>query len=185
MHSSDAYFSRFSGVFRIRALMDEMMTKTTNNADSRSSPLRSKIASHSASLSAKLQEHQSNIFTPHARKTIRSFSPSEAAKLLKEFDARISQSEPNGKIMTWEKCSDGKHYTHKAKDWHSKAFFLPKIEANQLTFNIIKPKDINVSSLVYAYYHGHLLETFLHHFDTSFQNGIASALPEKGDNVSS
>ncbi len=82
MHSSDAYFSRFSGVFRIRALMDEMMTKTTNNGDSRSSPLRSKIASHSASLSAKLQEHQSNIFTPHARKTIRSFSPSEAAKLL-------------------------------------------------------------------------------------------------------
>ncbi|MDM9620249.1 plasmid partitioning protein RepA [Rhizobium sp. S96] len=58
------------------------MTKTAKAATGRTSPLRSKIAGHSASLSAKLQEHQTNIFQPHARKGIRSFSPSEAAKLL-------------------------------------------------------------------------------------------------------
>src|SRR6478609_7140285 len=58
------------------------MTKTAKAVAGRTSPLRSKIAGHSASLSAKLQEHQTNIFQPHARKGIRSFSPSEAAKLL-------------------------------------------------------------------------------------------------------
>jgi chromosome partitioning protein len=49
---------------------------------SRRSPLRSKIREQAAALSSKLQEHQTNIFPPHARKGIRAFSPSEAAKLL-------------------------------------------------------------------------------------------------------
>jgi chromosome partitioning protein len=58
------------------------MTNTAKALAYPTLPLRSKIAAQSASLSAKLQEHQSNIFPPHARKSIRSFSPSEAAKLL-------------------------------------------------------------------------------------------------------
>lgn len=58
------------------------MTNTAKALAYPTLPLRSKIAAQSASLSAKLQEHQSNIFLPHARKSIRSFSPSEAAKLL-------------------------------------------------------------------------------------------------------
>ena len=49
---------------------------------SRSYPLRSKIREQAASLSTKLQEHQTNIFPPHARKGIRAFNPSEAAKRL-------------------------------------------------------------------------------------------------------
>ena len=58
------------------------MTNTAKAKASRRSPLRFKIAEHAASLSTKLQEHQANIFPPHARKGIRAFSPSEAAKLL-------------------------------------------------------------------------------------------------------
>lgn len=58
------------------------MTKIATAANIHNTALRSKIAVHSASLSAKLKEHQSNIFPPHARKGIRSFTPSEAAKLL-------------------------------------------------------------------------------------------------------
>lgn len=58
------------------------MTNTAKALAYPTLPLRSKIAAQSSSLSAKLQEHQSNIFPPHARKSIRSFSPSEAAKLL-------------------------------------------------------------------------------------------------------
>jgi hypothetical protein len=77
-----------------------------------------------------------------------------------------------------------KHYTHKAPEWAKKAWFLPKIEATQLTFNIIRPKEKNINAIDYAYYHGHLLETFLNHFDKSFKDAIASALPETGDNVS-
>lgn len=58
------------------------MAKTVKAATNYNEPLRSKIKSHAASLSAKLQEHQSNIFPPHARKSIRAFTPSEAAKWL-------------------------------------------------------------------------------------------------------
>lgn len=111
------------------------------------------------------------------------FTTTNAASLLKSFDARISQTEAKGKITTWEKSADGKYYTHKATEWNKKAWLLPKIEATQLTFNIIRPKDQNVSTLVYAYYHGHLIETFLNHFDKSFGNSIASALPEANDNI--
>lgn len=62
--------------------MGDKMTKTAKVESNRTASLRSKVQSHSASLSAKLQEHQSNIFPPHARKGIRAFTPSEAAKLL-------------------------------------------------------------------------------------------------------
>jgi hypothetical protein len=110
------------------------------------------------------------------------FLTSTAQALLKDFDARIAQASPQGKITTWEKSADGKYYTHKDAQFHKKAWFLPKIETNQLTFNIVKPKDQNVNSVTYAYYHGHLIETFLTHFDKSFSAGIASALAETGDN---
>ncbi|WP_230174807.1 plasmid partitioning protein RepA [Rhizobium sp. CECT 9324] len=62
--------------------MDEKMTKIARAETYKKNPLRSKIKSHAASLSAKLQEHQTNIFSPNARKGIRAFTPSEAAKLL-------------------------------------------------------------------------------------------------------
>lgn len=58
------------------------MTRTAKADNSRKPALRSKIRGHAASLSTKLQEHQANIFPPHARKGIRAFTPSEAAKLL-------------------------------------------------------------------------------------------------------
>ncbi|MDL2406161.1 plasmid partitioning protein RepA [Rhizobium calliandrae] len=44
--------------------------------------LRSVIARHASTLSAQLQAHHMNIFPPHARKGIRTFSPAETAKLL-------------------------------------------------------------------------------------------------------
>jgi len=113
------------------------------------------------------------------------FTTSAAQALLKAFDARIAQTEPKGKITTWEKNADGKYYTHKAAEWHGLAWFLPKVENNQLTFNIIKPQKNNVTWLVYAYYHGHLIETFINHFHDSFANAVASALAENGDNCGS
>ena len=69
-------------LFRRRDRMDEKMTKIARAETCKNNPLRSKIKSHAASLSAKLQEHQTNIFSPDARKGIRAFTPSEAAKLL-------------------------------------------------------------------------------------------------------
>ncbi len=58
------------------------MAETAEAKNSQNPGLRSVIARHASSLSAQLQAHHTNIFPPNARKGIRTFSPSEAAKLL-------------------------------------------------------------------------------------------------------
>lgn len=113
------------------------------------------------------------------------FITSNPKSLLASFDARINQKELSGKIITWEKSDDGKYYTHIAPEWNKRAWLSPKIALDQLTFNIIKPKNANVNTTVYAYYHAHLIETFLNHFDQSFTNAFATALAVSGDHVSS
>lgn len=109
------------------------------------------------------------------------FFTTDPQGLLDKFNARIEQKEQAGKITTWERSDDKKYYTHKAPDWHAKAWFKPAIYDDRLTFNIIKPKNQNVTSLVYAYYHGHLTETFLNHFDQIFTQAVSTALPTKHD----
>lgn len=104
--------------------------------------------------------------------------------LLSEFDKRIEQSEAKGKITTWQKSDDGEYYTHKADEWAKGAWFRPSTSSGKLIFNIIKSKNSDVSATVYAYYHGHLIETFLNHFDNEFSTGDATALPSDGDKCS-
>jgi hypothetical protein len=101
--------------------------------------------------------------------------------LLNKFDTKTAQVENKGKIDTWEKLPDGLHYTHTSQQWRQKAFFKPQLQNDRLTFYIIKPQNTNITSVVYGYYHGHLLETFLVHFDRDFSTGAASALPESED----
>ena len=110
------------------------------------------------------------------------FDTNDAAGLLAAFDARIMQKDAKGKITTWEKSSNAQYYTHKASEWNKKAWFKPTVYSNRLTFNILKPRDQNVTRLVYAYYHGHLIETFLAHFDHGFAEAVASALATSADN---
>lgn len=110
------------------------------------------------------------------------FLTSNAKHLLEQFDARIAQTEAKGKIKTWQKNSGG-YYTHVAPEWKEQAWFKPKIASDRLTFNIVKSQDSVVTPLVYAYYHGHLLETFLNHFDTLFSQAVASAMAEANDLV--
>jgi hypothetical protein len=114
-----------------------------------------------------------------------SFSTANPEALLAKFNAAIEQREQKGKIETWERSADKQYYTHKAADWYKKAWFKPHIEVQRLVFNIVKPQNAAVSSVTYGYYHGHLIETFLNHFDGSFNDGAASALPAANDNVSS
>ena len=84
-----------------------------------------------------------------------------------------------GSITTWLKV--GEHYTHVAERWHRKAFFKAHVDSGQLRFNIIAPKGKNVTNEVYAYYHGHLTETFLNHFDKDFSLVGVSPLCTAGD----
>ena len=101
--------------------------------------------------------------------------------LLNKFVARINQEEVEGKITTWKQHKDGEHFTHTSKDWHEKAFLKPKVEKDRLVFNIIKPKNVPVTWIVYAYYHGHLIETFVNHFHDDFTEATATAMPTTGD----
>lgn len=112
------------------------------------------------------------------------FATDKGQELLKAFNARIDQTEAKGKITTWKKSTDG-NYTHTAAEWHQKAWMKPQVESTRLVFNIVKHKDTKVSTPVYGYYHGHLIETFLNHFDEEFADGKATALPATGDNCSS
>jgi hypothetical protein len=113
------------------------------------------------------------------------FATDKAQTLLNQFIAKIDQTEAKGKITTWEKSGDGKYYTHTSAEWRHKAWIKPTVESTRLVFNIIKPQNANITEVVYGYYHGHLIETFLNHFDKNFIDGKATALPTSGDNCSS
>jgi hypothetical protein len=118
------------------------------------------------------------------------FRTSNPNRLLKAFNDRIDQKDREGQITTWERNSKGE-YTHKASAWHRKAWFQPIIvepvkgvEGKKdvegiLRFNLVSPKDGQYDRATYSYYHGHLIETFLNHFENSFTYGVASAKPLK------
>jgi hypothetical protein len=112
------------------------------------------------------------------------FITSKPNSLLAEFNKRIEQTEAEGKITTWERSDDKEYYTHKSQEWRYKAWFKPKIENEKLIFNIIKPKNEKISTVVYGYYHGHIIETFLNHFDKAFSKAEAAAMPINGDRCS-
>ncbi|MCS3395418.1 hypothetical protein NX868_06965 [Burkholderia thailandensis] len=114
------------------------------------------------------------------------FLTNQAKKLLDSFNAKIEQTEQKGKITTWEKVThnNATYYTHKSTEWRNEAFFLPKVESDKLTFNIIHPNGKTITIQAYGYYHGHLIETFLNHFDEVFSSAHASAGPQAGDIIS-
>ncbi|MCC3747024.1 hypothetical protein LLQ46_09225 [Rouxiella badensis] len=104
-------------------------------------------------------------------------------ELLNNFNKAIEQDDPKGKITTWVRSEDKVYYTHKAEGWNSKAWFKPSVKNGILTFNIIKPQNANITTVAYAYYHGHLTETFLSHFDNLFTKSISSSMPTPEDKV--
>lgn len=103
--------------------------------------------------------------------------------LLNKFNDAIEQDTSKGKITTWVRSKDKKYYTHKADEWNAKAWFKPDVKDGALTFNIIKPNNSNISTVTYSYYHGHLTETFLSHFDNDFTKATSSAMPTSKDKV--
>jgi len=111
------------------------------------------------------------------------FATEKSAELLRQFNQRIKQTEQAGKITTWEISADGKFYTHKASEWRAKAWFGASADMNGLRFNIYPSQGSSVSLTAYGYYHGHLIETFLNHFDSMFLQGSATAYPTAQDKV--
>jgi hypothetical protein len=99
-----------------------------------------------------------------------SFTTTDSSGLLRAFKAAID----NGSIKTWRYDNHGDFY-HTDHQFQGKAWFRPSTQSTSLTFNILKPQGASVSYFVYAYYHGHIIETFIFHFNQSFS--LAAATP--------
>lgn len=110
------------------------------------------------------------------------FFTSDPNALLNDFNKRIEQEESKGKITTWIRDKDG-DYTHAADNWKLRAWFRPKVIEGALVFNILGNNKAVMSTVVYGYYHGHLTETFLNHFDKMFSSAASTALPTKDDKL--
>jgi hypothetical protein len=102
----------------------------------------------------------------------------DAEHLLSELTKAIREK----KIETWIVDADG-DFTHKPERWRYKAWLRPAIVDGKLIFSTLKPKDEDISRLVYAIYHGRFIEMLLAHFDEIFEKAEASALPLGSDLV--
>jgi hypothetical protein len=99
--------------------------------------------------------------------------------LLRMIRAKID----SGGIATWEYDRDG-DFTHKASQWHRRAWFRPRIvERSRLILNILAPQGKQLNKVVYAVYHSEFLQLLLVHFDQRFTTARATALPTANDRV--
>jgi hypothetical protein len=107
------------------------------------------------------------------------FQTNTPKKLLATYKRAIDE----GHVATWSYDSEG-DFTHTADQWNRKAWLRPKIiPQQQLVLHILAPKDLGVSSVVYAVYHGRIIESFLRHCDGLFVDCRSSSRPEGGDSV--
>lgn len=87
-----------------------------------------------------------------------------------------------GKVDTWKYDGDG-DFSHTPDQWYLQAWLRPRLELNQLTFYILKRKDVKLSAATYAVYHGRLAESLLRHCDSLFSSCEITAMPASGDVV--
>jgi len=106
------------------------------------------------------------------------FLTNSSRALLAAFDQAID----GGHITTWERDADG-DYTHKAANWRQKLWLIAIAENQQLAFYTIPPKDRRIQLADYAYYHGHLLETFINHFPDQFSSASATPRAVPSDSI--
>lgn len=102
----------------------------------------------------------------------------DAKKLLSSFKDKIDK----GEIETWSYDEDG-DFTHTPVQWKNKAWLRPEPKAGNLVLSIIKTKEKNLSSIVYAVYHGRFIEAMLNHCDSMFFDAKATAMPSEQDRV--
>ena len=96
--------------------------------------------------------------------------------------AAIKKAIDDREVQTWTYDSDG-DFTHSAQQWNNQAWLRPSVQAGALTMNIMPPQAKNISSEVYAVYHGRFVEMVLAHFDSRFTAASATALPAVTDRV--
>src|ERR1700722_15632305 len=107
------------------------------------------------------------------------FLTNNAAGLLKAFNQAIANTQPaNGsRVTTWRHVlHQGQNfYTHTSANWADKCWFRADVEDNRLAIHILPFQNVKLTRETYAYYAGHLIETFIRHFPTIFT--MAQATP--------
>lgn len=100
-------------------------------------------------------------------------SPGE---LLKAIKKAIDDKE----VGTWAYDGDGDFY-HTPEQWKGKAWLRPVIQQGMLSFGLLGQKDIAMTKLYYAVYHGRFIEMLLSHFDNQFSIAVATAQADSVD----
>lgn len=96
--------------------------------------------------------------------------------LLQAIKDQIDEKE----ILTWSYDNDG-DFTHTPDQWNKQAWLRPVVGQGELTFGIIGPQDVGVTSVIYGVYHGRFIEMVLSHFDKKFTRVSATALLTEPD----
>ena len=85
-------------------------------------------------------------------------------------------------IRTWKYDNEG-DFTHSNYQWENHAWFTPIFDNDMLIFGIIGRKDMNLSAVDYAIYHGRFVEMLLTHFDPMCQSIEITPLATKYDSI--
>lgn len=96
--------------------------------------------------------------------------------------AAIKKAIDQKKVETWSYDSDG-DFTHTPPQWNQKAWLRPSVQSGALVLNILNPRGVQITKLVYGVYHGRFIEMLLTHFDDNFIDASASAAVLQGDIV--
>ncbi len=101
--------------------------------------------------------------------------------------AGIKLAIKDGHIKTWKhSIQHGKdHFTHTTPDkqWEDKAWFVPSIESDKLTFHIVSPQGGKINRAVFSVYHGRFIEMAIEHVSKQFSVARATANADDGDIV--
>jgi hypothetical protein len=93
----------------------------------------------------------------------------------------IKSAIDKGHVATWEYDSDA-DFTHSPPQWNGQAWFRPAAGGSTLRFGLLGQQGVQMTTEVYAIYHGRFIEMLLAHFDKKFSAAEASAQFEVPDN---
>lgn len=100
------------------------------------------------------------------------FYTKDPAGLLQKFKAKLKARQGQDSIQTWEQA--GENFGHTSERWKNKLEFKATINAEasepNLAFGMVAMTKGTQEErqIIYAYYHGHLLQTFVDHLGEHF-----------------
>ena len=115
-----------------------------------------------------------------------SFRSADPDQLLKSLNRAIDnhqQGRSGDRIDTWRYVQHQGHYfyTHTSQNWRDKAWLRADLQQGQLVFVVRPVQNVGLTRDVYAYYVGHLAETFIRHFSRQWSTAQTTSDPSSDD----